>query len=573
MPRWFNTAGPCQSDIHYMLPPTQRLPELERLIEQRSYFVVHAPRQTGKSTAMLALAKQLTESGHYASVMLSVEVGNPFNAYPEQAERIILDAWLSRARVYLPASLVPAIDWTEAEPGRRISYTLQKWAEASPLPLVILIDEIDALENETLLMVLRQLRDGYPIRPRSFPHSLGLIGLRDVRDYKVASGGSDRLDTASPFNIKVESLTLRNFNTSEVVELCTQHTTATGQVFTSEALQRMYDLTQGQPWLVNALARQMTEVIAPDPAIALTIAAVEQAKEILIQRKDTHLDSLGKRLREQRVRAVIEPMLAGQELGDVPDDDRQFLVDLGLIRRDPQGGLVVANPIYREVIPRTLTGGTQDTLPLIAPTWLTNDGALDSDRLLDAFLSFWRQHGEPLLRSAAYHEIAPHLVLMAYLHRVVNGGGTIEREYAIGSDRMDLCLRYGQTTLGIELKVWRDKRPDPFSRGLEQLDGYLARLGLETGWLLTLARRERRGFLVHRAHLPQFSCLFYARDASLPKLFTSFQKPVPTCPAVLLKSPKVWFSVLVASTFYLCQLFCTEPPTLSFQGASLPLGN
>jgi hypothetical protein len=206
-----------------------------------------------------------------------------------------------------------------------------------------------------------------------------LIGLRDVRDYKVASGGSDRLDTASPFNIKVESLTLRDFTAAEVAELCGQHTSDTGQIFTPEALQRIYALTQGQPWLVNAIARQMTEVIVPDPAIALTIEHVEQAKEILIHRKDTHLDSLGKRLREPRVRAIIEPMLAGQELGETPDDDRQFLVDLGLVRRDPQGGLVIANPIYREVVPRVLVGGTQDSLPRIAPSWLTADGELDSD--------------------------------------------------------------------------------------------------------------------------------------------------------------------------------------------------
>jgi hypothetical protein len=489
MPRWFNVAGPCQADIHYMLPPTQRLPDLARLIEQRSYFVVHAPRQTGKSTAMLALAQQLTDSGRYAAVMLSVEVGSPFNASPHIAEETILDAWHDTARVYLPEALRPPSQ-PEAKPGRRIGALLRQWAETCPRPLAIFIDEIDSLENETLLTVLRQLRDGYPSRPRAFPHALGLVGLRDVRDYKVAAGGSDRLDTASPFNIKVESLTLRDFNAQEVIELCAQHTADTGQVFTPAALQRMFDLTQGQPWLVNALARQMTEVLTPDPAIALDISQVEQAKERLIQRQDTHLDSLAKRLREERVRVVIEPMLAGQELGQVPDDDRQFLVDLGLVRRDPQGGLVIANPIYREVIPRVLTGGTQDSLPLIAPTWLTAAGELECDRLLDAFLAFWRQHGEPLLRSAAYHEIAPHIVLMAFLHRVVNGGGSLDREYAIGSDRMDICLRYGKTTLGMELKVWRDQRPDPLRRGLEQLDGYLGRLGLETGWLVIFDRRR-----------------------------------------------------------------------------------
>jgi type II secretory pathway predicted ATPase ExeA len=488
MPRWFNTAGPCQSDIHYMLPPTQRLPALERLIEQRSYFVVHAPRQTGKSTAMLALAQQLTESGRYTSVMLSAEVGNPFNAHPEQAERAILDAWLDTASVYLPEPLVPSIDWTQAEPGRRISYTLRQWAQTSSRPLVVFIDEIDSLENETLLTVLRQLRDGYPSRPHAFPHSLGLIGLRDVRDYKVVSGGRARLNSASPFNIKVRSLTLRDFNEAEVAALYAQHTTETGQVFEPEAITLAYELTQGQPWLVNALAKEIVEEIITESSQPITIKHFQQAKEVLIQRKDTHLDSLAERLEEGRIRRIIEPMIAGQELRNVSNEDIQFVLDLGLCQMK-EGGLVIANPIYREVLPRVLAFVPQASLPQISPTWLTATGELDLDQLLESFLSFWRQHGEPLLRSAAYHEIAPHLVLMAYLHRVVNGGGTIEREYAIGSDRMDICLRYGQTTLGIELKVWRDKRPDPLEKGLEQLDGYLARLGLETGWLVIFDRR------------------------------------------------------------------------------------
>ncbi len=160
------------------------------------------------------------------------------------------------------------------------------------------------------------------------------------------------------------------------------------------------------------------------------------------------------------------------------------------MRRDPAGGLAIANPIYREVIPRVLVQGTQDSLPHISPSWLNSEGELDKDALLQAFIRFWRQHGEPLLGSAVYHEIAPHIVLMAFLHRVVNGGGTLEREYAIGSDRMDLCLRYKTVTLGIELKVWRDKKRDPQNEGIEQLESYLARLGLNEGWLLVFDRRK-----------------------------------------------------------------------------------
>jgi hypothetical protein len=234
----------------------------------------------------------------------------------------------------------------------------------------------------------------------------------------------------------------------------------------------------------------MVEVVVPDRAMPLTINHVNEAKEILIRRQDTHLDSLAERLREPRVRSIIEPMLAGQELGDIPDDDVRFILDLGLCKMGAEGGLVMANSIYREVLPRVLTVVPMAALPQISPSWLNQAGELDTDALLQAFLSFWRQHGEPLLNSAAYHKIAPHLVLMAFLHRVVNGGGSLEREYAIGSDRMDLFLRYGAVRLGIELKVWRQTRPDPLTAGLEQLDSYLARLGLDWGWLVIFDRRD-----------------------------------------------------------------------------------
>jgi hypothetical protein len=138
---------------------------------------------------------------------------------------------------------------------------LKAWSQSLPRPLVFFIDEIDSLQNQTLITVLRQLRDGFPRRPQSFPHSLALIGMRDVRDYKVASGGSQHLNTASPFNIKVRSLTLNNFSFEEVRDLYHQHTEATGQIFTNEAIERAFYLTNGQPWLVNALAKEATEYL------------------------------------------------------------------------------------------------------------------------------------------------------------------------------------------------------------------------------------------------------------------------------------------------------------------------
>jgi hypothetical protein len=161
--------------------------------------------------------------------------------------------------------------------------------------------------------------------------------LPEVRDYKVASGGRDHQGTASPFNIKVESLTLCNFTRDEVAELYQQHTDDTGQPFLPEAVDRAFYWTQGQPWLVNALARQMVDKLEPDRSRPLTAVHVDAAKEVLIRRQDTHLDSLAERLREPRIRRIIEPMLAGLTLGEVPEDDLRFAQDLGLVRMAASG--------------------------------------------------------------------------------------------------------------------------------------------------------------------------------------------------------------------------------------------
>ncbi|CDN15394.1 hypothetical protein RintRC_4621 [Richelia intracellularis] len=286
--------------------------------------------------------------------MVSAEVGAPFSNEPETAELAILDAWRASSQLDLPDDLYPPDNWDNAQPGRRIQAALQAWAQASPRPLVLFIDEIDSLQDETLISVLRQLRDGYRNRPQNFPIRVGLIGLPDVSDYKVASGGSDRLNTASPFNIKVRSLTLRDFTVTEVSELYEQHTDDMEQAFTPQAIDTAFDLTQGQPWLV-ALAKEIVEEMVRDTNVAITPEHIHETKEVLIRRQETHLDSLAERLREPRVKAIIEPILAGLELGDVPNDDIQFLIDLGLCKMNPLGGFAIANLISREVLPRVLT--------------------------------------------------------------------------------------------------------------------------------------------------------------------------------------------------------------------------
>lgn len=495
--RFFNTEGPVRSDRHYVLPPLSRwdLDETLALIDQEKYFLLHAPRQTGKTSCLLALMEHLNREGRYRAVYANLETAQTAREDVGLGMRAICGAIEAAARLYLNDERLP--DWTEEAWGRRgqhgvLTGLLEEWSRQTPVPLILLLDEVDALIGDTLVSLLRQLRAGYHQRPGHFPQTVLLCGVRDLRDYRIhARSEREPITGGSAFNIKAESLRLGDFTAAETRALLREHTQETGQVFTAEAIERVWDLTQGQPWLVNALAYQacFRDKTGHDRTRPITLNLIDQAKEYLIVNRLTHLDQLADKLREPRVRRIIEPMLAGTAPAAVPTDDRDYLVDLGLLRRDGAGGLVVANAIYREVLPRALASGPQDSLPHISPTWLNADGSLNPERLLDAFLAFWRRHGQPLLASAPYHEIAPHLVLMAFLHRVVNGDGTLEREYAIGSGRMDLCLRYGTVMLGMELKVWRDGAPDPLTEGLEQLDGYLAGLGLTSGWLVIFDRR------------------------------------------------------------------------------------
>jgi hypothetical protein len=399
----------------------------------------------------------------------------------------------------------------EAPAGARFGSALTEWCRRCPRRVVLFMDEIDALQGNSLVSILSQLRHGHNARPggHPFPASVVLCGLRGLRDYEVASGGeSGRSNSGSPFNIVAESLRLGDFTADEIAELYGQHTQATGQEFAKDAVDRVFELTQGQPWLVNALAYEVITEMGVTGAI--TAGQVEDAKELLIRKWATHLDALVARLHEPRVKRVMEPVVAGvfPPMDLTFSDDLSYARDLGLIKQKPP--LEVANPIYREVVLRVLGDPTEQYVMADPHSFVLPDGRFDLPRLLQEFVVFWREHGEVLIQQEGYHEAACQIILMAFLHRLVNGGGQLDREYAAGTKRLDVLVRWPYPGPGgdrlvqreaMELKVWRAGDNDPLPDGLAQLDRYLDRLTLSTGVLVIFDRRpeappwkERGGF-------------------------------------------------------------------------------
>ncbi len=436
--RYFNKEGPIVRSRHYCIDPLSRLDVVELLgmVADQRYFVLHAPRQTGKTTVLGALRDVLNESGEYRCVYVNVEPGAAAREDVAAAMRTIISRLGSEARRRFGDHTVDDAQREILEthgPYGALQETLTVWAGSDPKPLVLLIDEIDG-----------------------------------------------------------------------------QHTKETGQRFADEAVAEIVRMTRGQPWLVNALAheacfakegvRDRTREVAPDD--------VGEAAERLILRRDTHLDQLAEKLKEPRVRRVIEPLLTGTAPGWRFDpEDLRYARDLGLVssRR-----LAVANPIYREVIPRSLSAAAQDDLDhepeLVGdPTWYVgSDGRLQVDELMAAFQSFFREHSEHWLDRFQYREAGPQLLLQAFLQRIVNSGGRIEREYGAGKRRMDLGIVWpGRRISGpdgrvkreeqravIECKLARSGLERAIRLGIEQTAAYMDVWGADEGHLAVFDRRE-----------------------------------------------------------------------------------
>ena len=507
--KFFNTAGPNKPEMHYTIDPLSRIDmdEMETLLAQQKYFVLHAPRQTGKTSMLLTLRNYLNKQGNYFCVYVNVE--------PGQAARNNIDSVMATVCTNLANEIDYLLggrkyfklyqnDFQSVEANSRLSSFLTYLSNEFGKPFILFIDEIDALVGDSLVSVLRQLRSGYEKRPAMFPSSIILCGVRDVRDYRIVLSNQDIITGGSAFNIKAKSLRMGNFNKEEVRALYMQHTENTGQVFDEGCFPMIWEATEGQPWLVNALGYEVTHELKEnrDRCVKIIPEMIYKAQEQIIYKRNTHIDILIDRLKEARVRRVVEPLLAADEDFDenqIPNDDLQYCIDLGLVA--PNKPVRIANAIYREVIPRELTWTTQYKI-IQEPEWYLNpDNSLNMEKLLLDFQQFFRQNADSWIGKFDYAEAGPQLLLQAFLQRIVNGGGYIDREYGIGRGRTDLLIRkpltdhYGgpYQRVVLELKILRNSLRKTIADGLKQTFEYMDKAGdVSEGHFIVFDRSSKK---------------------------------------------------------------------------------
>ncbi|MDR1284558.1 MAG: AAA family ATPase [Opitutaceae bacterium] len=495
--RFFNTTGPCNPDDHYMLPPADRLrgAQLHRYVRDKLYWLLHAPRQTGKTTFLQSWMRELNATDEVSACYVTVEraQGSAEIAGGMTAICSAIRQWSERVRLPVP-------EVGTSDPKSMLSSIMGDWAaKIAPRPLVVLFDEVDCLEGETMTGFLRQLRDGFASRGvGTFPVSVALVGMRDLKDYLLWARDGSPVNPGSPFNIKEDSATLWNFSRANIAVLFAQRTAETGQQIEPAALDYVRERTRGQPWLVNSLFKRATMRILDEEDFSdVTLAHIQAAEKQMILARETHLDALAARMEDPRVRRIMETMLTGEVDMQMSGSDAFLLcLDLGLVRHDFGYPPEIANPIYKEILARQMAQGIESSVPArenLRFRWERPGGALDMDNLLREFQKFWRRHSEIWESKSNYTEAFPHLLLMAFLQRIVNGGGRIEREYAAGNGRLDLAVEYKNAWHIIEIKILHDYETPGLVReeGIEQTAAYRDKFSPPPpAWLVIFDRRS-----------------------------------------------------------------------------------
>jgi hypothetical protein len=436
-----------------MLPPKERLigAQLDRYIRDKLYWVLHAPRQTGKTTFLQSWMREINAKAEAVSGYVSVEACQGVTG---RTEAMIL---LNKAVCgFAAVSGLPVPELSFEQPELLLYQTMRKWAElVAPKPLVVLFDETDVLEGDALISFLRQLRSGFVERGiAKFPVSIALVGMRDLKDYLVNSKDGTAVSPGSPFNIKEDSAVLGNFSENDISRLFAQRMEETGQEITQDALDYAWEQSRGQPWIVNSLFKRATmRVLSENSRETVNLAHIQEARQQMILARETHLDSLAVRLKNPEIRYVLETIMTGEPDPALTESEGyRVCLDLGLVNKE-EGVPMIANPIYRETLARQMSYSAQDAIPAPEWQWEKSDGSLDMDTLLREFQVFWRENSEMWEQKLDYTEAFPHLLLQAFLQRVLNGGGRIEREYAAGRSRMDLFIEYKNSRYIVEVKL------------------------------------------------------------------------------------------------------------------------
>lgn len=513
----FGTRGPVTPEKHYVVPRTAELADFLGRVTEGRYLVIFAPRQTGKTTffrsALQVLAADVPD---YFPIELNFEEYvdiTPAEFYESVHEDVLtqIERVFQKRGETPPAALNPLL----ARQGRNVTNNLslrkffEEFAQLLDYPRVVLIiDEFDNIPRAAVRGFLHTLRRIYHEADEKHRciHSVGIVGVKNITQLNY-----DR--TVSPFNIQDE-FHLPNFTFAQVQELLGQYTAEVGQAFTPEVIERLHSQTSGQPFLVNRLARILTEEMNIPETETINLAHWTKAHSQILREQNVNIQHLRTNIRRNPRFQTILMEIASYDEGcafNLDDDAISELATYGVIAEGKDSRCEIANPIYLYRILQTFkptVNGlereyfSEESGPEVraqaraqvraqACDYLTAAGELALTPLLDNFRDFIQRAGFRILQvpETPKEYVGQHL-LFAYLEQVVQQvQAAMHLEVQTGRGRIDLLINHKQRKYIVETKIWQGEKS--YRNGMQQLAAYLKLEKAEEGYYVVFDHRPK----------------------------------------------------------------------------------
>jgi hypothetical protein len=491
--RIFEDSGTVNPEEAYYVPlenvTNRKSQDMKTMIDRGRYFSIFAPRQSGKTTYLKRMCGQLHDNPVYIAIILSFQdyAGLSKKDFYSEIEEELYHQLRNRLtevgceKVENVNQFLDSHHLKNHISFRRLFEQLNRIIQFKKI--VIFIDEFDGIPKRELgnfLTALRELYLKYKEVNQKALYSVGLLGIRNIT--KLIVGG------VSPFNI-ADQVDLPPFSLKNVRDLYSQYTEETGQPFTEEAVKRVYEETEGQPWLVNRLGTILTVNIKPGTVEPIDETDVEKAIEILLLEKNDHFDNLYEKAilyKETFVEIVFDHVKYR------PDNkDQSWLEQYGLIKKKEKKA-AVANNIYKERFIGTFFSEADVPEDIPITRYVLPGNRLNMENIILDFDRYIAQIGV----RAFYKEDKPYektgqFLLTAWLYQFVRGGKEdLRYEVSSGLGRMDILLTYKEKKYIIETKMNHGNLTRTLNEGLIQLtEKYQASEAVYEGYLVIFDTR------------------------------------------------------------------------------------
>jgi hypothetical protein len=497
MAKKFNTTGICIPEKHYMVNVSNKLRQIEDMIDSDEYFTINRARQYGKTTTLYLLWRDLKSK--YAVINISFE-GMGESAFKSEDAFVRnysknMQTALKREKYDNQLVEIWNLDGGLEADMSVLREKINTFCNSCDREVVLFIDEVDkSSDNQIFLSFLGLLREMYLSRPMGEMtfKSVVLTGVYDVKNLKLKLRPDEEKKYNSPWNIAVDFDVDMSFSPSEIMSILDEYESDNEIGMNKEAVaDEIYKYTSGYPFLVSLVCKYLDEKMPKEleRQSIWTPYGVNMAVKEILKTNNTLFDDLIKNIENnlEFKELVKDILLYGRQISFVLSNRAISLGNMFGIIDKKDGICCISNTIFETYIYNHLIIEQELNKKVFNESrnqFVTNNGELDMNLIMSKFQqlieSEYRKSDESFIEKQG------RLLFLCFLKPIINGTGHYVVEPQTRDDRrMDIVVFYGSREYIIELKIWHGEKR--FNDGIEQIATYMDSRLQKEGWLLTFS--------------------------------------------------------------------------------------